>query len=442
MENTTTYNKPQGVLPKGPRGTTLLKLASLVQSEPLETYRFIHHKYGDVVYCPFPSKPVVFVTNPRLIKQILRDNHTNYTKSKEYVEMKPLLGQGLLTSEGKLWREMRKIMAKEFHISKVKDFIPLIDKQTKKRFRELELNKELDLSQVFMKLTLELACNMFFGVKDMEQAKVIEEVLDYETVRVSKTVKSPFNLPYSVPTPKHIRSKYLISQLDKMVEKIINKGSEEINVLSRLLQQQANLPHKQIRDEVVTLMLAGHETTSNALTWTVYNLVKHPEWITKIREELEERRPISYEDFDNCIVLKSVFLEAMRLYPPAPLISRTAIADDVFEEKLIPKGATIAIASYVTHRDPRYWADPDNFNPQRFIERKITRDDYTYFPFARGARSCIGESLAMAEGLIILSQFFETFDVQMDQNFDPNPKHHITLRPMNGLIIKLKERVS
>ena len=259
-------------LPTGPRGLMLLKLGSLIQSEPLETYRFIHHKYGDIVYAPFPNRPCIFLFDPNSIAHVLKHNHTNYLKSREYESMKPLLGEGLLTSEGEHWKKMRKIMVKEFHVSKVNEFVPVINLKSELKFESLSVEKEVDLSKIFMNLTLELACEMFFGIKNTGDQKIVEKVLSFETKRISKNVRSAFNFPYYVPTLAHLKSRTLICELDKMVDEIIENGSDEINVLSKLLTSRDNLEVKHIRDEIVTLMLAGHETTINRPTSLMFIL--------------------------------------------------------------------------------------------------------------------------------------------------------------------------
>jgi cytochrome P450 len=204
----------------------------------------------------------------------------------------------------------------------------------------------------------------------------------------------------------------------------------ENNVLSRLMQYrdpEGNpLPNELLRNEVMTLLLAGHETTSNLLTWTLWLLAKNPQWQEMAYKDLSEKR------LTNCI------LESMRLFPPAPMISRCAKEDDVIMGYPIKAGTTVLALQWVTHRDERFWSDPLQFNPERFNSPLI--HEYSYFPFARGPRSCIGEELAMRESIIILRTLINKFNFKLVPEFNVVPTHHITLRPKDGLKLELVAR--
>ena len=375
----------------GPRGRTLYKLGALIQDEPLETFRFLHMRYGDAVFCDWFKRPFLFLFKPEYIRHVLKDNHANYVKSEEYRIFQRVLGEGLLTSDGEKWRQMRKIVAKEFHTQRVDEYLPLIRDVARKTLSELHHGEVQDVNRIFKETTLSLACQIFFGINTQTEMDLIGEIVDSQTHLASRLVRSPIRIPYSVPTPSHVKSKKLLALMNRLVDRVIDNGSEETNVLSRLLTAEDNISRKQIRDEVVTLMMAGHETVTSAMTWTIYYLAKHPQWIREIKEELRGIDFRTAEDYERCIKLKAVLLESLRLTPPIPLVTRQALEDDEIDGISIPRNVSIVACCYVAHRDSRYWNDPESFLPERFIGRELRRDDFTYFPFARGPRGCIGE---------------------------------------------------
>jgi cytochrome P450 len=401
----------------GPRGLELLKLGAMFQNDPLATYPYIQQKWGDVVYCPWPNRKCVFLFHPDDLKHVMKDNQQNYQKSSEYSHMKPLLGEGLLTSEDEKWKTQRKIMAKEFHPPRIEEYFPQINRRIQENLLDLEgkKNDAFDVTEILSKLTFQIAGEIFFGANVARFSHEAREALESETIRVNKRMRRAIN---------------------------IGEAENSFNVLRKLMHQTPPLEKKVIRDEVMTLLLAGHETTSNSLTWTLYYLCEHPEWQVKLQDELKTlgktASQLTLEDLSELKTFKSVIQESIRLMPPIPAIGRRAIKADVLGGYEIEADVSVSFFPYVTHRDPRFWDEPMKFNPERFTNRKDRKDDFTYFPFARGARACIGEELAMVESILILANFIDGKSWKLEDSFKPEPVHHLTLRSANGLSVRYR----
>ena len=413
----------------GPTGLKLWHWGMQVPTRPLDTYQKLRLAYGDMAYCPWKNRETLFLFHPDAIGHVLRDNHLNYTKGRDYAEMKPLLGEGLLLSEGALWRRQRQLMAKEFHHARVETYRAIIAEETNKLVHEWKQKgtESFDVAPLFMQATFDIACRIFFGQLLQQENQAVKDSLDHETLRVSKRIRRIFNLPRRFPTLENRRGEKAVAELNKLVSNIIATANPEANnVLSRLLNFKNDkgeaLPARLIQNEVMTLMLAGHETTSNLLSWTVYLLGRNHQWQERCRED------VSGQTLVNCLK------ESLRLYPPAPMISRLAKQDDLIAGYHVPAGTNVLTLQWVTHRDPVYWQEPEQFNPDRF--NRPLAHHYAYFPFAFGPRSCIGEELAMVEAQVIMQLLLEQTSWKIQEGHLPVPVHHITLKPANGVWIK------
>lgn len=428
----------------GPKGLELYKLGMKFQTDPLGTFFHIAQNYGDLVYCPWPNRSCVFIFHPDMIRRVLKENQTNYQKAAEYSHLKPLLGEGLLTSENEHWRNQRRLMAQEFHPESLAEYLPAIKKATEANLATVQTGNYFDMSTIFSRLTFSIAGQIFFGADVESFSGDVKSALDFEMERINKRIRRAWNVPNSFPCPENIKGKKAVRTLDNVVEEIIDHGpsSADQNVLSKLLAKK--IPIKSVRDEVMTLLLAGHETTSNTLTWTLWLLCTHPEWQEKLFEELKvmgkEAKDLTLEDLANLKVFKAVIYESMRIRPAIPTISRMSLDKDVLGDYEIPAGVSVQILPYITHRDPRYWENPEAFRPERFFNRLDRRDDFVFMPFARGARSCIGEGLAMAETTLILAYMVEAFKWELKPGFEPVAVHTLTLRSENGVVVKAGRR--
>lgn len=432
-------------LPPGPKGfSELARWGKEIQKDPLPTYERMHREFGDLAYCPWPGKICLFVWHPKDIGHVLKDNHTNYHKTEQYEEMRPLLGQGLLTSNGELWRHQRKLMAKQFHASSIDSYATPIKLLIDRSLGHLTPG-QVDIENFFKALTMEIAGEIFFGSKVDNFISTIGAGLEYESEIVNRRIRNPFNIPLYIPTPENIKRKFTIARMNKVVNKIMDEDqrNKPENVLSKLVKD-GEISRKQIRDEVMTLLLAGHETTSNNLMWTTWFLARYPQCQTAILDELnglnKKASDLVRTDLPSLKVLRSVLLESLRLMPPAPVIARNNIEDDVIGGFHVPKDTSIVCQQWVTHRDERFWPDPTAYKPERFIDRPDKRDDYSFFPFARGPRACIGEEMAMVEACLILASMVERYSWKLKDGFEPIPVHHLTLQSRNGMWLELRSR--
>jgi cytochrome P450 len=428
----------------GPKGLKLLQLGLMFQKNPLDALDYMHTTWGDIVFCPWPNRNCIFIFDPLMIRHVLKDNQLNYLKSSEYSHMKPLLGEGLLTSEGEKWKNQRRLMAGEFHPESIESYLNPMKKIIEENMERLQVDSYTDISEFFSRITFSIAGEIFFGAKVESFSDEVKQALEFEMERINKRIRRAWNFPTSFPTPENVKGKKAVGTLNKVVGEILDneKGSTD-NILFKLQSKTPALDKQVIRDEVMTLLLAGHETTSNTLTWTMWFLCQHPEWQLKLREELATlgKKPseMSLADLTNLRAFRVFLLESMRLRPAIPTISRKTIAKDQLGAYEIPSGVSVQIVPYVTHRDERFWPDSKKFQPERFVHRPDKRDDFTYLPFARGARSCIGEGLAMAEATLILAYLIESFIWEIEPGFEPQLVHNLTLRSDNGLSVMAKK---
>lgn len=428
----------------GPTGFKLLQLGLKLQSHKMSDYQDMHKQFGQIVRCPWINKEVVFIFDPNLMHYVLKKNHTNYQKSSQYEHMKPLLGNGLLLSEGPLWRKQRSIMAKEFHQQRLSEFRPIIENFTFHYFKEhapSKIGEEhpiLNLYDFLSELTFKIACELFFG-SQFQNSGVVQNSFLTEATRIQNRTHRPFNFPPNFPTMENVKSMRAIKNLKSLVEKIMTQSSHsgKNNILSKLLlyKDTHDQPMEQnlIRDEVMTLMLAGHETTSTGLMWTIFLLIKNPHY-QKLYQSLKDNESQTKKS-----LIQSFLLEGMRLYPPVPLFSRRAISTDCFNGFDISTKASLACVPYVLHRNEEFWKDANVFFPERFLNCDYEKDyEHIYVPFAKGPRACIGKDLAMLESEIILAFILDHFTLRFDQEVEIIPLQNLTLRPNKNISIVLK----
>ena len=425
-----------------PGAWELLQWGMRIKKDPLKTYQELHHKFGDMAWMPWMGKRCLFVYHPDLIAHVLKNNHTNYSKGHQYKDLKPLLGNGLLTSEGELWREERRVMAKQFHQPAIEEYIKTISRITEKKLHFTD--GEIDISREFNRLALDLAGQLFFGADVDGFSESISEGLNYEMEKVNARIRSAFAFPLSVPTPENRKRLKILKNMDDIVYGIMKNPSEgKTNVLSSLMKS-GEIPSRQIRDEVMTLLMAGHETTSNLLTWITWYLALHPSWQNELREEIlltgKKASELTRNDFPAMTKMRAVIDETLRLMPPVPAFARMSKEPDIIGGFEIPAGVTVVCQPWVTQRDARWWKDPESWTPERFFGRTEKRDDFTFFPFARGPRSCIGEELARTETVLIMSSLIENYEWTLAPGFVPQPVHHLTLQSKNGMKLVLQKR--
>ncbi|MEO7109636.1 MAG: cytochrome P450 [Polyangiaceae bacterium] len=440
--------------------------------DPLSLLTETTRKYGKVAMARFGPMRYVVVEDPVAIKHVLLDNVKNYVKSRNYSGIKLLLGNGLLTSEGDFWRRQRKLSQPAFHRDRMNGFVESMALATDAaivRWNEMGKGRsfEVDVHEEMTRLTFHIVGLTLLSQDLLGDAEVTGKALTVAMYFANEYAESLVALPLWVPTPKNRSFVKARAALDQMVFRIIaerrarrvaeesddpkspgNKAKSKGDLLDMLMEARdeetgEGMSDRQLRDEVMTLILAGHETTANALTFTFYLLSKHPEILRKlqneVREVLGDRSP-QLSDLPKLSLTKRVLEESMRLYPPAWMFERQALEDDEINGFHVPKGSVIGVCTYVLHRDPDNFENPEGFDPDRFLGDPKDRAKYTYLPFGGGTRVCIGNAFAMMEAQIVLAKIVQSyrFDLLPNTKLELDPV--ITLRPRGGLKMKLSPR--
>jgi cytochrome P450 len=433
-----------------PRGTLILGNLLEAQRDPLGLFQRSLRDLGDHVGFRFGPFRYLLVNDPEGVRHILVDNNRNYRKSRSYEGLKLVLGQGLLTSEGDFWRRQRRLAQPAFHKERLASFAKMMVSDTSamlQRWRGGD-GGPFDVHHEMMRLTLRIVTRTLFSTDSETDADAVGSAIGVAIDYVNDYSDAVIRLPTWLPTRKNIRFRRAKRTLDSLVLRIVDErrrsGHDAGDLLSLLMSAKdedtrEQMTDRQLRDEVMTIVLAGHETTANALTWAFYLLSKHPAAAQRLRREIEEvlgGRTPSIEDLPRLTYARMVIEETLRLYPPAWVLEREAIQDDAIGGYRVPKKTIVAVAPYSLHRHPRYWQNPEDFDPERFTPaRAAERPKYAYLPFGAGPRLCIGNGFAMMEAQIILAMVMGDCALQLVPNFKVELVPSITLRPRSGVLM-------
>jgi cytochrome P450 len=404
----------------------------------------------------------MFIINePNAIRHVVLDNAANYTKSEIGRRLlEPGLGRGLLTSEGDTWRRHRRIMAPAFDPRSVAGYAPIITGVTEELLAEwdaLPKPREVDVATTMMHATLHIISKAMFSSDSDEIVDVIENGVNTYQTLVRPSLLDLLHVPLWLTrllAPLPVAG--IFDEFDRKVDKLLTERgrtpeAEPKDLLARLIAARdtetgGGMTPQEVRDQVVTIFMAGHETTSQALSWTWYLLSQHPAVEAKLYNELAAAlsgRAPRYEDVANLPYARMVIEESMRLYPPAHTFGREPIADDEILGHRIPAGADVLILPWLLHRKPQLWDDPDRFDPERFTpERVAARPRFAYLPFGAGPRICIGAAFAMTEAILILAAIAQRYRLHLKTGHPVEPQGLITLRPRYGLKMILEQRQS
>ncbi len=463
MPETTLSSQPafKKRLPPGPRGHWFLGIAPDVSQDPLGTLTAISRQYGDVVRYRFLIWYAHLVNHPDYIKQVLVDNNRNYTKNTiSFRNLRPIVGNGLLTSDGEFWLRQRRLMQPAFHKQQIDRFSAMMTETaeaTLKRWHDLKYNQNpFNVANEMMRLTLSVVGKALFSQDLSSAANTVGPAFTEASEGISERMRSALQLPLNIPTPRNRRMTVAIQQLDRVVHQIIQQRRADLeagrdvedDLLTVLVKAQdeksgQGMTDQQLRDEVMTLLLAGHETTANTLSWTWYLLSQHPEVNRKLQAELRSvlsGRTPTMEDLANLRYNRMVIQEAMRLYPPAWFLSRLAEEEDEIGGYTIPAQSMVSFSPYLMHHHPDFWNNPEGFDPERFNpENSANRPPYAYFPFGGGPRLCIGRDFALAEAQLVLATIASRLQLNLIPGKTVVPDPLITLRPNGGVWMTMQE---
>ena len=439
-------------VPPSPPGAPLLGHMLAYRRDPLGFLVRTARAYPGEVFCyRHGPRQVYFLKHPDLVREVLVTRQHEFGKGLGIQWAKLFLGEGLLTSEGEFHTRQRRLAQPALHRQRIAAYgADMTDHAVRARER-WSAGQVLDLDEEMMRLTLAIASTTLFGQDVETDADQVRE--DAATIlgQFLRFAIPFFSLIQKLPLPSNRRFARAVARLDALVYRLIAKrraeGGDRGDLLSLLLSAQdeeggGGMTDGQLRDEVMTLLLAGHETTSNALTWTWYLLSQNPHvqerWRDELRAVLGGRTP-TVEDLPALRYTEMVMAESMRVFPPAWGVGRRCLVDLVLGGYPMPAGAIIAMSPYVMHRDERFWPEPERFLPERFTpEARAARPRFAYFPFGGGARSCIGEPFAWMEGILVLATLGQRwrFTLVPDQRVEPEPL--ITLRPRYGLRMRVE----
>jgi cytochrome P450 len=449
-------------LPPGPRGHWLLGMMPEIRKDPLGFRLRLLQEHGEIVRYRFLGGSSVALYHPEHLKHVLVDRHHNYRK--DFLRggsFETLMGNGLLASNGELWKRQRRLAQPAFHRDRLAAMGPLMTAAALEMVQrwQHEDARELDAAAEMMRVTLRIAGETLFGQDLSHDAseigrgftRLLEEglfpsgpaIVYFMIWRALSFLPRPRNRVFDEEYAKLIR---LVAQI---VEDRRREGGDRNDLLSMFLavrdeETGAGMDAAQLRDELITMLLAGHETTANALSWTLYLLSQHPSVEQRLHAEVDEvlqGRPPAPADLRRLEYTSMVLRESMRLYPPAPAFTRSALADDEIGPYRIPAGTTVVISPYAMHRHPRYWQEPDVFDPERFrpeLEKELPH--FVYLPFGAGPRRCIGHQFAMMEGQLVLAAVAQRFRLRLKPGHTVRADVQVTLRPRGGLPMLLEPR--
>ena len=394
------------------------------------------------------------INKPEYIEHVLLTNQRNYRKS-DFLRriLGPLLGDGLLISEGEFWRRQRRIAAPAFHARRVAEFVGAMTSCTQATLaRWRDMSGPLDLAAEMLELTLDIVARTMFSTDVGGEIASLRRLTDV-VVALRPSTLDLLGLPGWIPRPQPAAYRRAIAEFEALVARFLAErrgdGRDRGDLLSMLLAARdpetgEGMSDKQLRDEILTILLAGHETVANALTWTWYLLARHPEAEARLHHELDRvlgGRAPCFADLAELEWTRMVIEEALRLYPPAHTITRTAIGEDFVGGVRVPAGASVTISTYVTHRNPNLWDDPERFDPERFAPEAVARRHrFAYLPFGGGPRICIGNGLALVEAKAILATIAQRYRVRLVPGHIVEPIGLVTLRARNGVQVTLEPK--
>ncbi len=439
----------------GPPGHFLFGSTRDIRRDPLHFGLEMAQHYGDIVRIRLLFWPAYLVNHPDGVKHVLQENQQNYHKDLyPYKILKPLLGQGLVTNDGESWLQQRHLMQPAFHRKRLAAFSTLMTDATVSMLdqwqRFAERDQPLDVAAEMLHLTLRIAGQALFNIDLSDESHTVGQAVATVNKLLSEYLSAPFP-PLSIPTPRSRRLQAARRTLDQVVHDIIvqrrQQHADTGDLLSMLLltcdeATDQGMNERQVRDEVMTLLIAGHETVATALIWSWYLLSQHPEVERRLHSELDEVLSGHLPTVDHLNRLsytRMVIEEVLRLYPPAWVFGRKAIADDEIGGYFIPASSMIVLSPYITHRHPAFWKHPEAFDPERFAPVQAAgRPHYAYFPFGGGPRICIGNNFALMEMQLVLATLSQHYQLRLVPGHPVEPEALLSLRPRAGLPMTLQ----
>ncbi|MDO9021121.1 MAG: cytochrome P450 [Deltaproteobacteria bacterium] len=438
------------------KGDPLLGNLRDARRDPILLFERLARLGGDLAALRFGPYGYLVLQGPDAVRHVLVENARAYQKSPSYRGLRMILGNGLITSEGEFWKRQRKLAQPAFHRERLGALADAMVSDTADMLAQWrrEGDRGFDLHDAMMHLTLRIVGHALFSTDVQGDAGAVGAAFAVAIERANEEAVSLVHLPTWLPLPGNARFHGAMKTLDALVHRIIGERrampeeKHPRDLLSMLMSARddegAGMSDAQLRDEVMSIVGAGHETTANALAWTFHVLGDHPEAAARVAAEAQaafgERTPT----MDDCRALpytKRVVEEAMRLYPPVWGLERIAIEDDVVGDVRVPKGTLVGVIPWCIHRDPRWWPDPERFDPDRFLPAAVeARPRYAYLPFGAGPRVCIGNSFALMEAQLALAMIAREYRLERAPWHRAVLDASVTLRPKGGMPMVRRRR--
>lgn len=442
------------ILPPGPKsfipGVNLFS----IRRNPIKFLTNIAEQYGEIAYFKLGPQPVFLLNNPEHIRDVLITHNKSFMKGEGLQRAKRLLGEGLLTSEGEFHLRQRRLAQPAFHRQRIAGYGATMAEYSGRMRDGWKAGEERDIAREMMRLTLAIAGKTLFDADVETEADEIGDALSNAMDSFNRLTLPFSQLLERLPLPGTRRFQKARERLDETIYRMIRErrasGEDRGDLLSMLMQARdsegdgTGMTDGQLRDEAMTIFLAGHETTANALVWTWYLLSQHPAVEARFHAEIDDvlnGRMATAEDYPRLRYTEMVFAEAMRMYPPAWIIGRRALVDYQINGYHVPAHSIILMSQYVMHHNPKYFPDPDRFDPERWTsEARETRPKFSYFPFGGGPRLCIGESFAWMEGALVLATIAQRWRLRLVAGHPVEMQPLVTLRPKHGIRMTVESR--
>jgi cytochrome P450 len=439
----------------GISGLALFRLMPEFKRNTLHTFVNLADRYGDIV-CFRGLWTSFMLIDAQHVEYVLQTNSRNYRKGRNYKEVAAATGNGLFVSEGDVWLRQRRLAQPAFHRQRIASFAEMMTDSCEAMLERwegfAERGEAVEIGAEMLRLTLGIVGKAMFSRDLSDEADMVSQSFEVIRKHTTNRIMSVIKFPASFPTPQNRRFRRAIATAERMVYDLISerrRGQGNPDDLLSLLMAARDeetgegLSDKELRDQAVTIIGAGYETTTQALAWTWYLLAKHPEIENKLHAEISNAlggRAPTFEDLPSLKYTLMVFQEAMRLYPPAWAISRAAIETDEIGGYRVPANSEILLLPYITHRHPKYWERAEEFYPEHFLPEKVAaRPRFAYFPFGGGARQCIGNNFALMEAQLIIATVAQKYRLRLTDEQPIEPETSITLRPSRSLKMTLRQ---
>ncbi|MCG8309325.1 MAG: cytochrome P450 [Cytophagales bacterium] len=427
------------IIPEIPSGSIFGHLKAYV-GDPLTFLQKYRDQYGDIFTFRVVNRRLIFINHPDFIERVLQENHRNYIKSEAYRKLALLLGDGLFTSNGDYWLSQRRTIQPAFHRDQIKTYAQVMHDLSMSMVNAWKKRSEIELASEMTNVTLKIISKTMLDVELGKEGQTVEQYLPYALKYMVNRITSPLATPLWIPTKNNQKFKAAIKILDELIHEIIRFKKENLNIdlISQLIllineKTGKGMNDRQLRDEVMTLFLAGHETTAMAMTWILNYILRDEEIRKKLLREINRIRN-SWSAIKNYFI-QNVINEALRLFAPVWILSREALGKDRLGAFDIQKGDRIIFSPYMVHRHPAYWDFPEEFIPERFDKDLPHR--FAYFPFGGGPRVCIGQHFALMEMTILLVNILKNFpEMKLTTQKSIGYDYSITLRPDRKIFVQ------